>query len=757
MENKVNFYPNIDDDPSDYINMQTFVETSIDDIVNDVLVARACYAGLIIGTSGTQITVGSGRLYSGGKVYSNPTSYTQDMINNLPLSGSTIAAVLVNALENDNTPTPRQFVINAETLQAEAQTVNMVHSRVANVSIILGLSSAQPANPVVPVGYVLVGYVLLTTSGLSTITQVPDNQVPNLDSVLTLDTAIEAQISTISSRVNTIVSDIAALQAQLDDIPNANIVQSLTQDVSKLKALANLPQTYVNYRQDDFQTAALTNASYTGTNSTTYNIQEGLRFGYIAENQASLVLLNAYDTNADVSTNGILLPSYTTEVYRIIEDQLDAISLTQFSSVVTTTQVSIMGSSYYAFGATFTEALDSAFFTGGSFNTGLTGIYSSFEKDGQVYQIEDTKTTDQYGVEIYRAQNYWLTSLTNNYWTAPSTPSQSNGYFWAQTFLQDQSRWVCGIEPRIATVPTNPLGTMTLGICETDANNEPDLTKILGQITLTNSQIVPSAGLNNSIQPLLPFYLETGTRYAYFIQTNVALTYRTAVGYDNAGGTLFYMIDGGIWNPMPTANFMFDLQYCVFNSNNISINLNPLTLNGGIGNIEILANTIVPDSTTCKFQVLVNSVWQDLAQSDTNFLATLNPLLQFRVTMTGTLQTMPGIQIGGSVVTTSRSNTVLKQGSVTETLATASSKISVKSTLVDFNPTHHTYTAKISAGGNLVSPSTSTDTVIDSRTIERLQVFNLGTAVTSYVTERDGTTDNPAILFTQASAFELAQ
>jgi hypothetical protein len=182
VENKIIFHANIDDDPTDFTRLQDFAENSLDHVVLDGLTDRTKYTGFTVTKSAvTQISVSPGRLYSAGKVFSSGDSaWAKDFITQLPIAGKKIAAVVTWGSESDTDVRPRQFLINAETRQAEPQAVPMVHARVANLNVQIGQESPDPTPPLVDAGYTIVALVTLSPTGVDTIVMQVANELSSV-------------------------------------------------------------------------------------------------------------------------------------------------------------------------------------------------------------------------------------------------------------------------------------------------------------------------------------------------------------------------------------------------------------------------------------------------------------------------------------------------------------------------------------------------------------------------------------------------
>lgn len=736
----------------DLNNLQTWKQDALDHVVLDTIDSGNAYSGFAVDNpTSTSVRIAPGRLYYAGKVYFNDTQGGSiiDVSTLRPSVQAKIVAIVAAPQDQQTDVEERDFEIDATTETFEPRSVAMIQQRWASLQAVPGPELVSPTKPVVPTTAVILAYVTMTTAGITAIEQVLANQVPNLDDVDGRTTALETEFADVSARTKTIADDLAALRAMLANLANLTVVASLEQDVARLKAKANLPASYVNYREDDFIDASKSDPTYSGYTCT---IGEGLRFAPEAIDDTQLQIFNPFDPLAKVSGNGLLLPTYNAEVFRIVDGIAGQMSLTQYSYQTYGLVQATMSRQRVRFGAQFEEAASSAFFSGGTFGGG--SVTNSFAKSGETFQVYDTTLQNPDGQEIYRLRQYWLDTVTTPYWQRLVTAGSATGYAWCQTFLQNQGGWCVGLHPSFSSKPTT--GAVTIGICGTD-NGLPDLGNILAQVTLNPTDLLVSPSINNGYIPIEPTYLEAGKRYGFFIITGASYSVNVADIQSNGGGTCFYALDGGIFYPNPSQNIMFNLQFAAFPQNRVSINLGSLSLSGGIAAIDLLADTIVPPNTVLTYEIQVNGDWFPLAEASAGALATLPPLVPLRVSFTGTANIMPGLRLSGSQCTVSRPKTAFKRGSVAETLASPSSTIVVKSTLVDYDPAHHSFSSKVKVASVLTAPSTTTPVILDARTTELTETFHLGSATSSYVLEDDGATDSAANLFHVASVFEVAE
>ncbi len=137
-------------------------------------------------------------------------------------------------------------------------------------------------------------------------------------------------------------------------------------------------------------------------------------------------------------------------------------------------------------------------------------------------------------------------------------------------------------------------------------DGQPDFSNILAMVTLTPDQVPVNATLGTGKIPIEPVFTTAGQRYGYYFLLTDA-DYSVFVGdlRAGAGGTMFYGLDGGIFYPDPTRHIMFDLAYASHTQSQVSIDLNPLQLSGGIAAIDILADAYTPPGTFGFFEIQI--------------------------------------------------------------------------------------------------------------------------------------------------------
>lgn len=726
MENKIIFHANIDDDPTDFTRLQDFAEASLDHVVLDGISDLTKYTGFGVTKSAvTQISVAPGRLYSAGKVFSSAaTAWSKDFITQLPVAGKKIAAVVTWGSESDTDIRPRQFLINAETRQAEPQAVPLVHARVANLNVVIGNEAPDPVAPLVDVGYTIIALVTLTPTGVDTITMVDDNQLPSVQSHEERIVDLETFEETAGLQIKTLSSDIAALKqaAGRGEVDQATIGRTLTR-LAVLESKNGVVYTAIDSDANFFLD---TSKSLLTDPLSHVKVEEGIRMPHAAEGLSALQIFNPLDAAAAVK-NGILFPAYTREAWLQSgsisgELQVAAYSVSSFDMVQKT-----IARQRIRYGAEFIVCTNSLFWQTGQFD----GV-SRFYRGGEVYEVENPG--DAWGHSWMRLRQIWIDTYNEAYWDKVTITNTVTGTQIAETWLQGQNMWLDAVGVWFTRLAAS--GSAHIAIVEVSDYGLPNLKKVIAQTTLLRENMRLNA---ETVVPLQPTYLQAGKRYALVVTTAADHWVAVVPGQQFTQGTFFYVLDGAYAQGDAFKDLWMRLYRCKFNQARSVITLNPLQLSGGILAIDMIAGTIVPDGTTLTYEIQVGSTWYNLLDVDKYMLGqggTIPPLLPLRAVFMGSVDCMPAINLADSSVYVSRPDVYAQHVSPTRTLPAASTQIRVIQRYEGYDPIYHTKSVKLLTGagfGTQVAPS-STSTYIDPNdgAYEVTYVFNLGAAVTQF-------------------------
>jgi hypothetical protein len=755
MQNKVIFNDGQDVDPSDFNNLQTYAQTSIDTLVADAVSSNQRYAGLTVTkTAATSVGIDIGRLYSNGKVYAYGSVTTQDFLSNLPVAGNKIVTVVAYGTEVDTDVTPREFLINETTGQSQPKPVATRHARVCNVSFAYGVEAPSPVAPIISAGYTAIADILLTPTGVSTITMRSDNAVTSLDGVDNRLDDLEEFEGQIGPKVTTLSSDLASLSQKLNGQVSTQVLGQLLVRVAALESKNGIPSTNVSSHADYFLDASKLDLA-NPLSSCTQN--EGIRFPLANANQSQLALFNPLDVNAHLDTSGLLLPSYTRKLWLSTGSQSDQVRISGYSYQTNALVQKTMTQQVTQYGAAFDVCTNSAFWQSGTYNP-ITGIFTApggatFNAALDLNGLPYLYSGDGYMHTPVRLQQFWTDSVTVPYWDTVTTTHNVNGAFIAESFLQGQDIWLDAVGLYFTQLADT--GDATIAILEvSNATGLPDMTSAISVTSLPRAsmQIAPK----ETVVSITPTFLQAGKRYAVAIVTAADHWVATVPGESFTSGTFFYILDGAYAQGDGTKDLQMNLYRAVPKSNRTSIQLNPLSLNGGILGIQVYAQTWVPSNCTLSYEIQVNGNWYALSDVTEYTLGqggAVLPLLPLRVTFVGSSDMMPAVMLSGSVVKVTRPDVVAKAFTLPVQVP-STSQIRVIQRYENWDSVYHTATIKLRTGGvyataqgssssytTVVNPSSYTDVAgtdpVAGKYIERTYVFNLGAAVTSFVIETD--------------------
>lgn len=723
---------------SDFMRIQDYVRGTFDDLGKFAIDGAQSYSGLAVAASGTfEVQVAPGMYWSAGVMYPLAAVITQSLVDYQPVANKVKIAVVAWGSEVETTNAYRDFVVNLETEQTEARLVSTEKARGANLGFMKGVESADPQLPTIPLDRLLIATITLGTSGIEDVAMSTAGALSSLRNLSGRTTALEAWRSIAEPRISTIGSDLANLANSIVGTADTAAVTRIAADVARLKSLAGLPDTYASYGADRFL-----NLTETDTTNLEFmaKVSEGIRFSDEAANTSALQIFNPI--NAQVSqVGGMLLPAYSS-VQRIVVDAYSGeTSIAQYSQTSHTLTKQSVSRKRIRYGQSMVVCTNSSWWQSGQYDP-VNGV---FTKDGETFTVTYTGQGGggQMSHEYLRVTQFWYDDWAETYWDYVDSTITIAGAQVAQSFLNTQAGWLTGIDLFFTKRGTS--GNVNLAICHLSDSGTPDLSTVIYQATLDYLSI---KAMDWTSVAIAPTYLEAGKRYAAVLTTNGNHYIGMATGAGSyVGGTFFYSTDGAYFAGDLTKDMMFGLRFAQFSASRVAVDLQPLSLSGGISDIDILAGMVVPDATKLTFQVQVNGTWIALSDVTKNALVGLPPLLPFQVVFQGTSDIHAGIVLSDSQVKVLRPRTAFKHFSTPRLLPAATSTVRVITTLGGWNAERHSFGVKLKIGATLVSPAVVQDIDLGGRRIERTSLFTLAAPTSSFEIVSTGTTSTALDLF----------
>lgn len=241
----------------------------------------------------------------------------------------------------------------------------------------------------------------------------------------------------------------------------------------------------------------------------------------------------------------------------------------------------------------------------------------------------------------------------------------------AQTFQVQESAVLKGIRLWAATAGSTLVGEPSVLITET-SYGMPDTNKVIGTATVvrdtafslgqgtdgaTNNTLTETNYLSFAMDA--PVYLQAGKSYAFVVVTPIGQSYRMYIAQNtNSYGGLFYTQDSAMWTQDIERDVLFSLVTASFTPGTHYIEINPLSVSGGIASIKSEFLAITPEDTDLALEVDINGAWRDIGVLDS--IDQLPPYTPVRLKVLATAKAAPLIDTVNSRITAFRAASSLR-------------------------------------------------------------------------------------------------
>lgn len=737
----------------DHNNLQDFVRDTFDDLTRDAVTDDKKYSGFAVTqTSTTEIAVAPGRLYDSGRQHINESVTAFSLLSRLPLATKRKVAVVAFAATVDTDVQARDFLINVVTRETEPQAVAMERLRRSNLDIVNGVEGPDPQAPTVSAETLVIALVTLGTTGILSIEMVAANRLENVEALSGRVTQLDNWRAAAGTRLETLASDLSGLANRQTDSAQATLLEHLLFDVARVRRAIELPSTYTGYGADMLHT---TEQSATGTAGYSARIEEGLTFAPDAQDIRLMSLFNPYDANIITHGSGLVLPAYEHAKRIEVQGNSGSRSLTEYPVTTWALVKKTFSRIRTRWGNRYKDI---------SFNTATTVLrrttagpngeppdskypiepilYKLSGEAGTVFKTE-IKTT---GRTTFSNRRRYIrqTAYTEPYWSHITEAVAVDGALRAQSFLNAQDGWMTRIGLYFTQLAAS--GDIKVAVCELTDGGTPDRESVIAEVTLARAamQLYPA----ETTVDIGPAFLRAGRRYAIVLLSQAA--HHVAMGDPLAysGGAFFHSIDGAYFSGDQTEDMKFAVYYARFIRTWLQVQLSPLSLSGGISDIDLINTGWVPEATGLQFEVQASGgQWTAIDElppdATSGPLAALPPLLNFRAILSGTPDVMPGIDLSKTQQELTRPKVTFTHFATQVTLPAASSTIKVKTILAGYVEANHDLTVTLlcgPAGATVETADTVVDKAIEGGLIERLSTFNTAAAQTQFTIKMAGGT-----------------
>lgn len=708
MEKQVIFRDRQELQSADLNAIEAYAADSLQHLTQDAITDDLAFTGgHVAAASATEITVSTLRFYNNGKVYVAETAQTLNLFQYLPLVTKKCVAVVVWGQETDTNVEPRDFLIDLTTGATQPQAVAMQRLNMANVNLLPGAESADPQSPVIQTGTLAIAYVYLTPTGIDRIEMMDAWRLPNLADHAQRVAGLENWKAQAEPRISSIATDLSALANKTSDLAPRGVMMEMAADIGRLKDKLNLPASYASYQSDSFVDDDLSDAAVAGYAA---RIDNGLHFPFAAQAVAPLALFNPYDAGIYRTADNLVLPAFDHKARIETKGYSGDLSISQYQvqtqtirEYTTTKKVLHYGYSYNYYRYWYRNAW--------------------YRRYGYAYYYHPNVV--RYGYYTTETeQHYELETSTTNY----------QGVIIGQSVLVANAMWVTRLGLFFTQVAN--AGDVMVAICETDGG-KPDITKTLTRTT------VPVAALKKypveTTIDLPPVQLDAGKRYAIVLITQGDHRVATVSGNNYTQGTLFYGSDGDYFTGDLTKDLMFTLYGAQFKQPRTEVMLQPVSLAGGVADLNIAGQNVVPSGTELRYEIQVGGRWYPFGD-EVFRLSGLPDIVPLRAVLLGTSDAAPAVQLAADVLTATRSATGFTHYSDQRNLQAASSNIQVQVVVAQWDQANHTLTCALTNGGTTYTPSvTSSKLEPDGEATRFTFTFAPGGGLSAYRVKLTGT------------------
>lgn len=758
MERRVIIHPSQQVTDGDLNNIGEFARASLDHAVHDGIEPGRKFWGFPVTVTGPlEITVGEGRYYSQGKVFfrNDDGGVVINLADYIPVVTKRIVTVVVWGNQTETAVEPRTFLIDAETGQTEAEAVATESRRFAEVNVVPGTENANPQPAPLDMNVIAVAYVTLTPAGVESVQMVESNRLVSTAQNRQAIAGLEAWRDQAGTRLDTLDTELSGLASRLRGTARREEIFELGADIARVKERLDMSDDLSSYGADHYLDLSETDTEHPDYLAKT---EEGARFAHAQERIANINLINPLEERLS-RTGDFAIPAFTPVPRIVISGRDGEVPISQYPVNVASMKQMTRTRTRLRYGPVMTVCTNGDWWKTGRYDP----VAGTFSRGGETFQVLGTdygRMEHPLGYHLIRVQQVWQDTVKEAYWEAVVTTETISGSLVGETWLNAQDGWVTHVDLFFTQVAAS--GDVRVVICET-TNGAPDLSRVLAQVSVPQENLRRYPTATNV--PIGPVYVTKGRRYATVLITQGAHVVATVQGNKYAQGQLFYSGDGGAWfMGDATRDLSMVIYYAAFSATRAEVQIEPFQLENGIGSVDILAESFIPDGCELIWQVQIDGVWRSLTFGDPNALNGLPALVNARVVFVGTTDLMPCLTFGSaSTVTTWRCRTDFKHVSKTRTMPVGVlvDDVEVRLRLEGWDGNRHDCNCDLLTGAGYATPiapvAYEDRPTEDPNAIERRFFFEPSPAIDSYKIRISGNTDNPLVTFHVAERVDLAR
>lgn len=695
----------------DLTEIGTSQMAAADQMIRDAIGYPAHWAAFTVSQVSAQIVrVTPGRYYTAEKVFEASANSDINLQIHIPVAASDQRWIALILRGEEMTQTAQRIFetsADVETSEPVEQTAPKRLKRIVSFTIQQGAASPAPAlRPAIADTDAVIAWVLLASTGISLIEPGEAARVKTLHEVEGRLAMVEVDLDGLFARTASIETDISNIASRLRDIPRPALMRQIQRNLGQLNRQVAIPDEARASAFDPGLTYDLWDQVHAGWLA---RVKEGIRFPYQSQQLAQLTLATP-DDPAVAIRNSRMIPAYD-EVTRIANVGRDsALNISQLTHTVVTAVQKEVSRVRISFGTSQLVCTNSTYWA-----NALAGVQigQTFTLNGETFVLEGSNGVVHYTGNDYirHIRRVVAEQWSETYWTYESQDVGLNGSIYAQSFLCSQPFVATSVELDFERVGTT--GDVQLMLVECRANGEPMFDAVIARVTKPRADLV--VGWN--IFTIDFTLLEPGKRYAMVTVTTGNHSIWCTGANKFSGGTRFACTDGVFAQGDLTADFAFRINGARFRQPRSVIAFDPVTLVGGMTDIEMVMKAWQPGATALEWEYKPTGQpdWYTIEDDYTGGGHPLNglpALCELRLVMIGTADLAPMVIVDNKLkCLTGRNRGDMRAVSDAVAFGLSTTEI-VTQYLVDaFDAGLHTFTPKIIVGATTYGATATTVTI----------------------------------------------
>ncbi|TAA54636.1 hypothetical protein [Shinella sp. JR1-6] len=728
----------------DLNNMGNFAQEGLDALGAMAVGRGRGWEGFnVLQDTSSSVNVVVGRIILDGIMYGLPDLALTpvDLLAVSPTSSKKIITIVATGAEVPTGAEPRSFE-DETTKEAISKSHFTEKRRKIGIGLVAGEEAPTPMRPALLPSYTAIAYVTMQVgAGVVAIEMAYDFQVKSLQAQEARLKAAEGTLAAAGTQLETLGTTIANTQQSISRM-NVPLINQIARFVAELRDMFGRSSDGLLDGYERFMTLTGTDEAAVGYKA---RVEEGLRFPWAATIEITPQLLNP-GNGRTMTLSGWTLPRFTKSLRLNIWRQDISVNVADYNYSNVSATVYPGAKTRRRSGPSMIVSENSQLWQDGRYTYNY--LTQTFKVGTENWVVTDEWVQD--GVTYRRVEQFFSDKIP--YWNGYRSMTDAvSGNLLAQTFLNAQPGWLLELGLRFSKVTADDLKVYLTGL----TGGQPSFDKTYSQGLISDA--VASAGdgtdghENKAV--MQPIFMQTGEKYA--LQLSTAGDYAVACRADNYltlgslhnGDGLGYIADLG-------KDMCMRQYFAQFDNNYVEVELQSLTLSGGITDIDIISEEYVPEGSQLIFRYGIGGAWHEIDKtSGTHPLAVLPPTIVFGALMVGTRDAMPGINLANTRVRLSRADDDFVWQSKVKNCGTPAATVEMIVVLRNWKPAKHTLTSSVLSGANTDAPDATTDTTLADGRVERRMTFGLVAPSATFAMKLVGATTDAADGFVVESVY----